>query len=154
MSWTILDKPNQGVGFADCIQQRLDNFEVASFVAGADVVYRSRPAFLQSQEYGATMVFNIDPVSDILTITIDRDWLIVERIREHQRQKFLGKLSWSIVIAASSHHRVEAKRVMGGPNQMFRCRFRSGVRTVWSERRFLREESVLSSQASSPSPHL
>src|SRR6266511_2518464 len=88
------------------------------------------------------MILNVYPVSYIAAITVYRDRFIVERVRECEWQKFFGKLPRSIVIAAAGHHCVEPKSVMRGANEMFCCRLRSSVRTVWSEWRVFGEEGL------------
>ena len=48
------------------------------------------------------VVFNVKPVTDIFSFTVDRERLISEGVRDHQRDQFLRKLVRAIVIRAAA----------------------------------------------------
>src|SRR6266404_7750857 len=104
MPRTILNKANQRARLAKSIKQRLNNIDVLLLIASTDIINRSCSAFFQRQQYCAAVVLDVDPVSYIAAVTIDRDGFVPERIRERKRQKLLRKLPWPIVIATACDH--------------------------------------------------
>ena len=89
------------------------------------------------------MILNVDPVAHIHPIAINRNRFVVHRIRERERQKLFGKLSWSIVVSAARDNRVESESVMGGTNEVLRRSLGSGVGTIGLKRRGLSKEAVV-----------
>src|SRR5262249_6170996 len=101
-----------------------------------------RPAFLQSQQNPATVIVNIDPVAHILAIAVDRNWLVVDGVRNQQRQKLLWKLPRPIIVSASCYNCIRSKRVMCRTDQMLSSCFRSRIWTVRCEWRSLGEVTI------------
>ena len=81
------------------VEQTLNHVEIAAFIARADVVNTAGPAVFQSHQDGATMVLDVNPIAHVHAVTINRNGFAVHCIRQGQRQKLLGKLPWTIVVA-------------------------------------------------------
>src|SRR5689334_12154995 len=88
------------------------------------------------------MIVNVDPVAHVFAVAVQRNLLFVQTVGNNQRQKFFGKLSWPIVVAAARDDGVESESVASGAHEMFGGSFRSSVRTVWRKRRRLSEKTV------------
>src|SRR5258706_5174582 len=112
MARAIFDKANQRMRFFQRVEDGLCYIDISSLVPRSDIIDRPGPAFLKGQQNCPAMIVNINPITYIKTVAIDGNWLVAQRVREHQRQKFLGKLSRPIVIATTRDHCVESERVV------------------------------------------
>ena len=81
----------------DYFMQKLD---VLPFVFAADVVLFACPTVLEDEPYRTVVVFNVDPVADVVTLAIYRKVLSVADVADHEWQKFFWELVWSVVVRA------------------------------------------------------
>src|ERR1044072_8852843 len=115
---------------SECVENRLNDVDVAPLIPRADVVNSASPPVFERRKDCAAMVVNVDPVAHILSIVVQWNLFVVQRVGDYERQKLLRKLSWSIVIAAARNDRIETEGVMGRAHEMFGSGFGSRVRTV------------------------
>src|SRR2546428_9386532 len=118
------------MGFAQLVEHRMSDIDVASFVPRSDVVDRARSSFLKCQPDRSAMILDIDPVAHVAAIPIHRNWSVLKRIGNHERQKLLGKLPRAVVISAARYNRIEPEGVVRSPHQMLRCGLGSGIGTI------------------------
>ncbi len=78
----------------------MDDFDIGLFVAAADVVDLAYPSGFEHPADGAAMVFHIQPVADLLAVTVYRQRLARESINDHQRDELLRKMVGAIVVGA------------------------------------------------------
>ena len=62
------------------------------------IVFLTGNTVFNDEPYGAVVVFNINPVTDIVALTVNRKFFAVPDVTDHQRQKFFRKLVRTIVI--------------------------------------------------------
>src|SRR5690242_20599911 len=93
------------------------------------------------------MVVDIKPIPDIPSAAIYRQRLVSNAVKNHDRDKFFGKLPRTIIIAAMGNSRRKAVGLRERPNEMVRsglgCRV-GGIRAI---RRMLIERSAFSKRA-------
>src|SRR3546814_9998370 len=79
-----------------------DLLEVSLFVPSANVISLARNTGLQHAANGTTVVFYIQPVTDLLAIAINWQRLTRQSVQDHQRNQFFGEMIRPIVIGAVS----------------------------------------------------
>src|SRR3989441_9049932 len=114
----------------ESVEHRSGNVDISPLVSGANIVNTPRPTLIQRQQNRPAVVLNIDPIADVAAISIDGDGVVLKRVRKHEGKKLLGKLPWSIVVAASRDDSIEPERMAGGTHQVLGRGFVGGVRTV------------------------
>src|ERR1044072_9269301 len=139
----ILHKTKQAARFAKRVKQRFNTLQISPRIARADVINGAGLSFFHHGHNRAAVVLNINPVTHIQAIAINRNLLLGESVGNGERQKFFGKLPWPIVVTAASYDGVQSKRVMSSADQMFGRRFRRGIRTVWRKRRILSKKRAI-----------
>ena len=108
----------------------LYQINVLPFIESADVVGFGYAAFVEDQVDGAGMVLDIEPVADILALSIDREGLAIADIVDKQRNKLLRELIRTIVVRAVRHDRRHAVGVVVGTDKMVRRGLRGAVRAM------------------------
>ncbi len=89
------------------------------------------------------MIHDVNPIPNILTVTIKRNRFIVHGVRERKGQEFLRKLARAIIVSTASDNRVKTEGVMRGSDQMFRSSLRGSVGAVRCKRRIFSKVSSL-----------
>ncbi len=46
------------------------------------------------------MVFHIEPITNLVTLAINWQWLAIQRIEDHQRDQLLGEVVRAVVVRA------------------------------------------------------
>ena len=77
-----------------------DNVDVSPFGTAADIVGLTRNALFQYGEQSLAMIDHIEPISDIFSISVDRQRFIFVDIDDHQWDQFFRKLEWTKIIGA------------------------------------------------------
>src|SRR5205807_4318921 len=75
--------------------------DVFQFAFAADVVDLAFTSFAEEQIERTAVVFNVDPVAHLPSVSVYRQMLARERPGDHQGNEFLGKLKRAIVIGAA-----------------------------------------------------
>lgn len=102
MSRSVLDIVDQGLRLAQGLQDGLDDLEVGSLVVSADVVDLAVAAVSDDQVDGVVVVTDIEPVTDVGTIAVDRKGFVMHRLLDHERDELLRELVGTVVVAASA----------------------------------------------------
>ena len=82
--------------FQDC----LHNLDISALIMSANIISLTQSALFLYHIDSLSMIFYIQPVSDIESISINRNFLSVQSIIDDQWNQFLRKLIWSIVVTA------------------------------------------------------
>ncbi len=109
MAGAILDKGDLG-GITLTIGTRFEliedgtegihDIQVGFFVPATDVVgFTQFPSFKHTAD-GTAVIFNVEPVTDLLTITIDRQWFAVQCIEDAKRDELFREVVRPIVVGA------------------------------------------------------
>ena len=85
------------------LDHHLDEVDVLPLVESADVVGFGDAALMEYEVYRAGMVLDIEPVTHVLTLSIDRKRLAVTDIIDKQWDKLLRELVWAVVVRAVGH---------------------------------------------------
>jgi hypothetical protein len=74
------------------VAKELDNLNVLPLSTPTYVVCFARSSLFKDPDEGITMINYIKPVSNILSISVDRERLFLHKIQNHQGNEFLRKL--------------------------------------------------------------
>src|SRR6185312_3639929 len=108
------------------------DLNVCLLTVTSNIVRFSHTTFAKYLPYRFTMVDDKKPVTNILTITVDRKRLPIYCVQDHERYQLLGKLAGSVVIRAIGRKHRETIRMPERPNEMVGGSFGRGIRTVRS----------------------
>src|SRR5665213_1992548 len=109
---------------------RVHHVEVRHFGVATDVVCLAGQPAREHRAYRRAMVADVEPVANVLAVTVDGEWLSGERIDDHQRYQLLGELPRAVVVRAVAGERRQAERVVIRAHEMIRRGLRRRIRTV------------------------
>ena len=98
-------------------------------------------AFANYQVDSFAVVFHIQPVAHIATVTINRKLLAFQNILDNQRNQLFGEMIRTVVIGAAGNGYRHLIRIMISHNHHIGTCFGSTVRTVRTKRSLLCEVS-------------
>ena len=98
MARAVLDMAYQALPLAEIFDDKPDNLYIRFFVIAADIVNLANAAFLQNSENPLTMVLYMEPVADLHTIAVNRQFFIILAIIYHERDKFFRELIRAVII--------------------------------------------------------
>ena len=142
MSESIFDVVNHVVAAAQRVQNAMGQLNVRSLIVATDVVHLTGPAALEYFPDCFAMIDDVNPVSDIEPITIERDFSILNEISDKERDDFLRVLIRPKVVGAPSGDHIHSVGVVGRPNQEVASGFTCGVGTVWGNGARLLEADI------------
>src|ERR1039458_3264851 len=103
---------------------------LTTYGAATDVVDRSRATTLEHLKNPSTVVVDEEPVSNVLSVAVERDLDAVKEIRDKERNKFFGKLARTVVVRAARHHDVQSVRALVRQRRQVRAGLARRVRRV------------------------
>ena len=124
----------------NCPDQHHDDVDILPLVEPAYVVRLGYFAFVENKVYSPRMVLHVEPVPDILSLTVHRKRPAMPDVVDEKRDQLLRELIWSVVVRAVRHHRRHAVGVMESPHEMVAPRLARRVRAVGPVFRILSEE--------------
>src|SRR5579875_66915 len=89
---------NQRFRFTQSLEQGMGQLQVGTFGTAAQVVNLTDPAALPHSENAGTVITNVNPIADILAITVDRHRLITEQITDEQWNQLFRELIGTVVV--------------------------------------------------------
>ena len=98
----VFDVLDQGVRLIEVITDQFYDVDIGHLIVAADVIDLAVFGVSDDQVDCLAVVFNVEPVTDIFSFTVDRERLISEGICYHQRDQLLRKLVRAIVIRAAA----------------------------------------------------
>src|SRR5579863_7831482 len=101
-------------------------------MAAADVVDLSGYAATEYQLDAAAVILDVQPVTHVPTITVDRQGPSLENVDDHERDELLGKLIGTVVVRAIADGRLQAVGSMIGAHEMIGGRLGGRIRRVRS----------------------
>ena len=78
----------------------MHHIEVGFFIPATDVVGFTQFARLKHTANSTAVVFNVEPVADLLTITIDRERFAVQCIEDAERNELFREVIRPVVVRA------------------------------------------------------
>jgi len=124
----------------------LHDVDVLPLVEPADVVGLGNLPFVEDQVDGAGVVLHIQPVPDILALSVHRKRFPLADVVDKQRDELLRELIRPIVVGTVRDDGGHSVGVMERAHEMVAGRLRRAVRTVWLVLEVLGEELVAVSQ--------
>ena len=106
---------------AQLVQQAadgLDDFDIGFFVPAADVVGFTQLAGFEYAADGAAMIRDVEPVTHLHAVAIDRQRLASQGVDDHQRDEFFREMVGAVVVAAVGGEHRQAVGVVVGAYQM------------------------------------
>ena len=94
----IRDAGDERAWRADDLQHAVDDFDVRQMTGAGDVVDLAVAAALEHREDRAAVVVDIQPVAHLQTVTVDRQRLALQGVRDHERNQLLGELIRPVVV--------------------------------------------------------
>ena len=85
------------------------------------------------------MILDIQPVSHLHAVSVNRELLVMLDVIDHQRDQLLRELIRAVVVGAAGDVDRHAVGVVERLNKVIRARLRSRVRAVWIDGRRLHE---------------
>lgn len=116
--------------FVEQCANSVDDVDVGFFIPAADVVNLADFTCFQYPANGAAMVFDIKPVTNLLSIAVYRQWLARKRIDDHQRDEFFREVIRPVVIGAVSGKHRQTIGVVVSSHQVVAGGFARRVRTI------------------------
>lgn len=113
----VFDKGDEALGFIHEPENSFHDVQVGVFVFGADVINLSRLSFLQNQVQGAAVVFDVNPVPDVLAVAVDGDGFTGQGVQDDGRDELLRVLVGAVVVAAAGDDHRQAVGDEVGPAQ-------------------------------------
>ena len=107
-----------------------------------NVVNLTQSAALKNHSNCLTVIINVEPISNVKSITINRKRLVLQAILNHQRNELLGELIRTIVVRTACNYRWESVCIMPGLYKHICRSFRCRVRAVWTQRCGLAEKCL------------
>ena len=86
--------------FAKCADDRLNDLDILSLVVAADIICLKESALLLDHIDALAVIFNIEPVTYILAVAVNRQGFSVKSVIDHERDQLLRELIRTVVVAA------------------------------------------------------
>ena len=96
----------------------LYDINILPLVEATNVVGFSNSTLMEYKVYGTSMVLNKEPVTNILTLTINRQRLAIADIVDEQRNQLLWELIRTIVVRAVRNNRRHSVCIMESTNEV------------------------------------
>ena len=110
--------------------QDLDEVDVLPFVEAPDIIGLCRATFVKDQVDGPCMINDIEPISDILTLTVDGERLAMTDVIYEERDQLLGELIGTVVVGAVRHQRRHPVGIVIGTDEVVAGGLARRVRAV------------------------
>ena len=112
------------------LDNHLDDIDVLPLIETADVIGLGNLTLVENHIDGTGMIYYIQPVAHVLTLTIYWQWLAMTDIVDKQRNQLLRELIGAVVVRAVRHDRRHAVGVVEGAHEVVRAGFAGTVRAV------------------------
>jgi len=108
----------------------------------ANVINLAQLAALKNHSNCLAVVINVEPVTNIQSVTINWKCLVLQAILNHQRNELLGELIRTIVVGATRDYRRKSVRIMPGFYKHISRSLGCRVRAMWTQRCGLTEKCL------------
>src|SRR4030067_2668563 len=103
MTQSIFNESNQALGFIRELEDCFDNMNIFKFLVCPYVIDFSSIAFMQNCVYGFAIIFNIEPISNVLPSSIHRNRPVQQRVDYGLGNQLFRMLKWAIVVRGSRY---------------------------------------------------
>ncbi|MNB84172.1 hypothetical protein D3C75_310230 [compost metagenome] len=140
MTWSVLNISDQAsVGtvsrvWTQFIEQRaqcMDDFDILLFVMTTNVVSLTDDAFGHNFVECTGMVFDIEPVTNLIAFAIDRQGLAFQSIENDQRDQFFRKMARAVIVRAVGDQGWQTVSAAPGTDQVIGTGLAGRVRRAW-----------------------
>ena len=100
------------------LNNHLNQVDILPLVESSDVVGISYLSAMEDQIDCTSMILDIQPVADILTLSVNRQRLTMADIVDKQRNQLLRKLIRAIIIRAVGHDSRHAVSIVISPHEV------------------------------------
>src|SRR5882724_1356623 len=138
----ILDVLNQGLRFAEVVENGLNDFQIRLRSTRGNVVNLAGFSFFKHQRDRPAIVFDEKPIALLHAIAVDGQPFVFLRVGNDQRNQFLGKLERTVVVGATENNCGDAIGIGICRHEMIRRSLAGGIRTPWVEDGFFREAAA------------
>ena len=102
------------IGSVAASEDNFHDFDVCFLVVTTEVINFTYSPLLQHGKDTIAVILNIEPITHIQSLSINRQWLVLGSIVDHQRDELLRELVGAIVIAATrDSHRKTVSAMVG-----------------------------------------
>ena len=101
MTLSIRHISDQGLVLPQLFDDQLHNVDVAHLIVTANIIDFTDATTMHYQIDGLAVILHIQPVTDIKALAIDGKRLVIETVRNHQRNQLLRKMIRPVIVAAA-----------------------------------------------------
>ena len=98
MSLSVLNVCDKALGLAELLTDELYDVNVLHLVVTANIVNLADLAVVDNEVDSAAVILNVEPVTNIQSLAVNRKWLVRKRVCNHKRNEFLREVIRSIVV--------------------------------------------------------
>ena len=91
---------------------------------------------------GTAVILNIEPVADIFTLSVNREWFVVQSVGDHQRDQLFREVIRAVVVGAAADGGWQAVGSVVCLYQKVSACLGGAVRAACVDRGLLGEEKV------------
>ena len=125
------------------LNQQAYEVDIAPLVEASDIISVGYLALVEDKVYGTSMVYDIEPVTHVLSRTVDRKGTTQDNILNEEGDKLLGILVRSVVVGTVGDDRRQTIGIMEGSHEVITRGLTSRIGTMWVILRLLGEESSI-----------
>ena len=133
---------DQALRLAQLLADNLHDLNILLLVVTADVVDFTNTTLVDNQINGLAVIFHIQPVTDVQTLAVNRQWLVSQSISNHQWNQLLREVIRTIVVRATRNGHRQAVGTVVSQNQQVSGCFGAAIRRAGVDRSFLGEEQI------------
>ena len=142
VSLAVGDVGDEALRLAQLLADQLHDVDVPHLVVTADVVDLAHPAITEDEVDGLAVILHIQPVADIQPLAVHRQWLVIQRIGDHQWDQLLREVIRTVVVGAAAHRDGQAVGAVVRQHQQIRACLGRAVRTGGVDGCLLGKEQV------------
>src|SRR5215470_6215837 len=130
----ILHGLDQGLGLTGQLEDLSGKDDVLHLVATADVVDLTVDTLAEHQVDTRAVVEDVEPIAHVAAVAIERQGLVVERVRDEEWDDLLGVLVRAEVVGRARDHDGDAMGVPVGQREQIAAGLGRRVRVRWPHR--------------------
>ncbi len=104
--------------------------QVLSLAAAADIVGFARHSAREYRLDAAAMILDVQPITYVAPVAVNRQLFRVQDIDDHQRDELLRELPWTVVVRAVADRRRQSVGAVIGANEVIRGCLARGIRGI------------------------
>lgn len=133
---------DEAFGLAQCLADELDDVDVLHLVVAAHIVDLTHTTLADDQVDGTAVILHIQPVTNVQTLAIDGQGLVVQGVGDHQGNQLLREVIGAVVVGAAADGHGQAVGAVIGHDQQVSTSLGGGVGAGGMNGGLLGEEEV------------